>query len=220
MRRRLLFSTLAVAVTAVVLFGLPLAFVLKQLQVAYAQDLVQRDATTVARILQNRLSSGLPVAPLDIANAADAARSLPDRYVRIYQNGGGYTHFGSQLPKGSAIVAHAVTNNFRVTVEADKSVETAGVSEKLALIISLAALAVAVAVALAMVQARRRCRRPNGSPTWSASCSGVLTALPRVPRNWFVSMTSWPSRWWSGIRHSGARTASWRWWGRRASPRT
>ena len=158
MRRRLLFSTLAVAVTAVVLFGLPLAFVLKQLQVAYAQDLVQRDATTVARILQNRLSSGLPVENIDIANAADAARSLPDRYVRIYQVGARYTHLGSQLPHGSAIVAHAVTNNFRVTVEADKSVETAGVSEKLALIISLAALAVAVAVALAMVQARRLTR--------------------------------------------------------------
>src|SRR5215472_4178887 len=158
MRRRLLFSTLAVAVTAVVLFGLPLAFVLKQLQVAYAQDLVQRDATTVARILQNRLSSGLPVENIDIANAADAARSLPDRYVRIYQLGTRYTHFGSQLPKGSAIVAHAVTNNFRVTVEADKSVETAGVSEKLALVISLAALAVAVAVALAMIQAKRLTR--------------------------------------------------------------
>src|SRR5215472_1824539 len=156
MRRRLLFSTLAVAVTAVVLFGLPLAFVLKQLQVAYAQDLVQRDATTVARILQNRLGSGLPVNPIDIANAADAARSLPDRYVRIYQIGARGTHFGNQLPPGSAIVAHSVTNNFRVTVEADKSVETAGVSEKLALIISLAALA--VAVALAMVQAKRLTR--------------------------------------------------------------
>jgi signal transduction histidine kinase len=158
MRRRLLFSTLAVAVTAVVLFGLPLAFVLKQLQVAYAQDLVQRDATTVARSLQNRLGSGLPVNNIDIADAAEAARSLPDRYVRIFQTGGGYTQFGSQLSKGSAIVAHAVTNNFRVTVEADKSVETAGVSEKFALIISLAALAVAVAVALAMVQAKRLTR--------------------------------------------------------------
>jgi signal transduction histidine kinase len=158
MRRRLLFSTLAVAVTAVVLFGLPLAFVLKQLQVAYAQDLVQRDATTVARSLQNRLGSGLPVTTIDIADAADAARSLPDRYVRIYQTGGGYYHFGSQLPRGSSLIAHSVTNNFRVTVEADKSVETAGVSEKLALIISLAALAVAVAVALAMVQAKRLTR--------------------------------------------------------------
>src|ERR1700746_2924358 len=159
MRRRLLFSTLAVAVTAVVLFGLPLAFVLKQLQVAYAQDLVQRDATTVARSLQNRLGSGLPVNPIDIADAADAARSLPDRYVRIYQTGQKRgVSFGNQLPRGSSLVARAVTSNFRVTVEADKSVETAGVPGKLALIISLAGLAVAVAVALAVVQARRLTR--------------------------------------------------------------
>jgi signal transduction histidine kinase len=161
MRRRLLFSTLAVAVTAVVLFGLPLAFVLKQLQVAYAQDQVQRDATTVARALQNRLGSGLPVSNIDTADAAAAARSLPDRYVRIVQVGAGPAqtyHTGDLLPRGSAIVAHAVTNNFRVTVEADKSVETAGVSEKLALVASLAALAVAVAVALAIIQAGRLTR--------------------------------------------------------------
>ena len=55
MRRRLLFSTLAVAIAAVLLFGVPLAFVLRQLQVTTAQDQVGRDATTVARILQNRV---------------------------------------------------------------------------------------------------------------------------------------------------------------------
>ena len=65
MRRRLLFSTLAVAVTAVVLFGLPLAFVLMRLQVNAAHQLVQRDATTVARTLQNRLHSGLPLHTAD-----------------------------------------------------------------------------------------------------------------------------------------------------------
>ena len=84
MRRRLLFSTLAVAVTAVVLFGLPLAFVLIRLQTNAAHQLVQRDATTVARTLQNRLRSGLPPDPID---AADAAHSLPDRFVSISRDG-------------------------------------------------------------------------------------------------------------------------------------
>jgi signal transduction histidine kinase len=160
-RRRLLFSTLAVAVTAVVLFGLPLAFVLKQLQVAYAQDQVQRDAATVSRTLQDRLNLGLPVNNIDIADAAEAARSLPDRYVRITEVSAGNhqtSHFGDQLWHGSSLVAHAQTSNFKITVEADKSVETAGVSGKLALVASLAGLAVAVAVALAMIQAKRLTR--------------------------------------------------------------
>jgi signal transduction histidine kinase len=158
MRRRLLFSTLAVAVTAVLLFGLPLAFVLSKLQVSAAQDQVQRDATTVARELQNRFTTGVPI---NLADYGDAARSLPDRYVSIVEQGATGSmnrfpyHNGSLPPKGSAITARAVTANFRVIVEADKSLESAGVSGKLVLIASLAGLAVAVAVALAMIQAKR-----------------------------------------------------------------
>ena len=151
MRRRLLFSTLAVAVIAVVLFGVPLTFVLRQLQVTTAQDQVQRDATTVARILQNRVRSGVNAGLLD---AEDAARSLPDRYVNITQNGVQIYETGVLPPRGSAISGRAVTSNFRVTVEASRSVEDG----KLALVGGLAGLAVAVAVALAVVQARRLTR--------------------------------------------------------------
>jgi signal transduction histidine kinase len=164
MRRRLLISTLAVAVTAVMLFGLPLAFVLRQLQITTAQDQVQRDATTVARTLQNRINSVLPVLQIDVADAANAARALPDRYVHIVQVGAVIRgkppsyNYGDQLRPGTAIVARAVTSNFKVTVEADKSVESAGVPGRLALVAALAALAVAVAVALAMIQTRRLTR--------------------------------------------------------------
>ena len=154
MRRRLLFSTLAVAVTAVVLFGLPLAFVLMRLQTNAAHQLVQRDATTVARTLQNRLRSGLPPDPTD---AADAAHSLPDRYVTISRDGGPPVTFGQPL-NGDAITARSVTKNFKVTVVADDSVATEGITEALAITGSLALLAVAVAVALAMFQARRLAR--------------------------------------------------------------
>src|SRR6266851_3392025 len=156
MRRLLLFSTLAVAVIAVVLFGVPLAFVLRQLQVTTAQDQVQRDATTVARILQNRVRSGVTAGLLD---AEDAARSLPDRYVSITQNGARVFQSGALPPRGSAITGRTVTSNFRVTVEASRSVEDA--DAKLALVAGLAGLAVAVAVALAMVQARRLTRPPQ-----------------------------------------------------------
>src|SRR5262252_618432 len=153
MRRRLLFSTLAVAVTAVLLFGVPLAFVLRQLQVTVAQDQVQRDATTLAKTLENRVRSGMPAS---ITDAEDAARSLPDRYVSITQDGGQSYHTGTLPPRGSAIIGRAVTRDFRVTVEADRAVSNE--RGKLALVISLAGLAVAVAVALAIIQARRLTR--------------------------------------------------------------
>lgn len=155
MRRRLLFSTLAVAVTAVVLFGLPLAFVLIRLQTNAAHQLVQRDATTVARTLQNRLRAGLPPDPTD---AAAAAHSLPDRSVSISRDGGPPVTFGGPPGPGDVITARAVTKNFTVTVVADDSVATEGVTEALVVTGSLALLAVGVAVGLAMFQARRLAR--------------------------------------------------------------
>ena len=155
MRRRLLFSTLVVAVTAVVLFGLPLAFVLMRLQTNAAHQLVQRDATTVARTLQNRLRSGLPPDPTD---AADAAHSLPDRFVSISRDGGPPVTFGGPPGTGDVITARAVTKNFKVTVVADDSVATEGVTEALVVTGTLALLAVGVAVALAVFQARRLAR--------------------------------------------------------------
>ena len=155
MRRRLLFSTVVVAVTAVVLFGLPLAFVLMRLQTNAAHQLVQRDATTVARTLQNRLRSGLPPDPTD---AADAAHSLPDRFVSISRDGGPPVTFGGPPGTGDVITARAVTKNFKVTVVADDSVATEGVTEALIVTGTLALLAVGVAVALAVFQARRLAR--------------------------------------------------------------
>jgi signal transduction histidine kinase len=153
MRRRLLFSTLAVAIAAVVLFGVPLAFVLRQLQVTTAQDQVQRDANTVARILQARANSSVNIS---LQDAEDAAKSLPDRFVSITQNGTRLYQTGALPPRGSAIIGRAVASDFRVTVEANRSIEDA--DGKLALVAALAGLAVAVAVALAMFQTRRLTR--------------------------------------------------------------
>ncbi len=155
MHRRLLFSTVVVALTAVVLFGLPLGFVLVRLQINTAHQQVQRDAYTVARTLQNRLNSGLRP---DVSDAANAARALPDRYVSISRDGGQPRTFGDVVPTGDVIAARASTKDFRVIVEADTSNQTAGITEALALIVSLAVLAFGVAVGLALIQARRLAR--------------------------------------------------------------
>jgi signal transduction histidine kinase len=152
LRRRLLISTLAVAVTAVLLLGVPLAIVINRLQVTDASQEVRRDATTVARDLQGRVNAGLP------ANAAQVASSLPDRYVIIKQYSVGRTSVGQEPPPGDQITAQATTKDFAVTVVADDTSLDSHQARALLLISALALLAVAVAVVLAILQARRLTR--------------------------------------------------------------
>jgi signal transduction histidine kinase len=151
-QRRLLISTLAVAVAAVLLLGLPLAFALSRLQAADAAAQLRRDAQTLARALQERTSDGLP------ADAAQAGRSLPDRRVVIVQREARPISVGARPPAHDTISAQASTADFSVTVEADYSFLAGPVRGGLLLIGSLALLAVAVAVGLALLQARRLSR--------------------------------------------------------------
>src|SRR6266581_4026445 len=136
MRRRLLISTLAVAVAAVLRLGLPLAFVISRLQGSEASQQVRRDATTLARGLQARVNDGLP------PNAVQLGRSLPDRYVIIRQYSVGRTLIGRRPPAKDTISALAVSRDFSVTVEADDSTVGARVARALLLISALALLAV------------------------------------------------------------------------------
>jgi signal transduction histidine kinase len=151
-RRRLLISTLAVAVATVLLLGVPLAFVINRLQVSEASDQVRRDATTLARDLQGRVNAGL------LPNAAQVGSSLPDRYVIIKQYSVGLVTVGKQPPRGDTITAQAFTRDFSVTVEADDTVLDSRQTQALLGISALALLAVGVAVLLAILQARRLTR--------------------------------------------------------------
>jgi signal transduction histidine kinase len=152
MQRRLVISTLAVAVVAVLLLGLPLAFVLRTLQISEAAQEVAHDATTLARGLQARYNDGLPPGSLQFA------RSLPDRYVLVRQTNAATVHTGPRPPRRHTITGQAVTRNFSVTVEVNDSYVKGRVYDALLLIGSLALLAVAVAVVLALLQARRLVR--------------------------------------------------------------
>jgi signal transduction histidine kinase len=153
MQRRLLVSTLVVAITAVLLLGVPLAFVVSQLQVSQASAQLRRDATTLARALQDRLNDGLP------PESRQAAGSLPDRHVIIVQRGQPTVALGTRPPADQIISAQYVTSDFSVTVEADDSSLVGGkVRGGLLQIGSLGLLAVAVAVVLALLQSRRLTR--------------------------------------------------------------
>jgi hypothetical protein len=92
-QRRLLISTLVVAVVAVLLLGVPLAFDLSRLRTGEASQGLRHDATTLATGLQDREDAGLP------PDAAEVARSLPDRYVIILQRGGAEVTVGAKPPR-------------------------------------------------------------------------------------------------------------------------
>jgi signal transduction histidine kinase len=149
MRRRLLFSTLAVAVGAVLLLGLPLAVVLSRLELNEAGQQLERDATMVAKGMQYRQEAHKPTDPQEIE------RTLPDRYVVIRRSGVATITLGTKPPAGNTIESRAVTGDFDVTVEADGAVTGGLLTKALAQIGSLAILAIGVAVGLAFMQARR-----------------------------------------------------------------
>jgi len=149
MRRRLLFSTLAVAVSAVLLLGLPLAIALDRLELNEAGQQLDRDAAMIAGGLHYRQVAGKPADPAEIA------KTLPDRYLIIRRSGAPTITVGKKPPAGDTLKSHAVSGDFDVTVEADGAVMGTTITQVLALIGALAILAIGVAVGLAFIQARK-----------------------------------------------------------------
>jgi signal transduction histidine kinase len=151
-QRRLLISTLAVAVAVVLLLGIPLGFLVARQRTNEATQQVRHDATVLATGLQERVDAGLP------ADADELGKSLPDRYVIITQLGAPTTTVGPSPPAHDSITGRASTRNFTVTVVADDSIVASQVTDGLVEIGSLVLLALAVAVGLAILQARRLAR--------------------------------------------------------------
>jgi signal transduction histidine kinase len=151
-QRRLLISTLAVAVAAVLLLGLPLGFFVTRQRTSEADQQVHHDAALIATGLQDRFDAGLP------PDTRQMAKSLSDRYVIISQRQGGRVAVGASPPPHDSISAHDSTRDFTVTVVADDSLVSDQVTGGLVMIGSLVLLALAVAVGLAVLQARRLAR--------------------------------------------------------------
>jgi signal transduction histidine kinase len=152
MQRRLLVSTLAVAVVAVLLFGLPLGFVLKGQQANDARAELIGEANRLAQSLQAPAANGLPVP------VKQRAGQLHDRYVIVTENNGKPVRIGVLPPKGQRVSGTASTGDLRVTVGTDQSYVTNRVYGAELQIGGLALLAVTVAVVLALLQARRLAR--------------------------------------------------------------
>ena len=164
MQRRLLISMVAVAIAAVLALGIPLGFVLSQLQIDDATQALQRDAQGLASDLYQRSQAAQPI---DASYAGQLGRELVGRYVVIRQNGTLLARTGvwpgPRDYRMATVTEGQGSNNpsvplFAVTVEADDSYLSGNFAEELLLIGAVALAAVGVAVVLGLLYARRLAR--------------------------------------------------------------
>jgi signal transduction histidine kinase len=150
MRRRLLLSTLAVAVVAMLLLGIPLAIATDRLIREEAQQALEREAAAVLAGVQFKLESKQPV------TADQIAQEFPGRYIQVTLPDDTTINVGTPPRKGAALISDTRSTAYiHVAVaESAQNVDN-DVVRAMLLIAGLGALGVAVAVGLAMVQARR-----------------------------------------------------------------
>ncbi|GLZ12107.1 two-component sensor histidine kinase [Actinomadura sp. NBRC 104425] len=150
MRRRLLLSTLAVAIVAILLLGIPLAYATHKLIYEEARQSLEREAASILGGVGFSLESKQPITTQKIA------QEYPGRYITITLPGNQVVTAGARPPSDAGLLtasADAGGTHVQVSQEA-REVRDAALRQ-LALIGGLAALGVAVTVGLAMVQARK-----------------------------------------------------------------
>jgi len=150
MRRRLLLSTFAVAIVAILLLGIPLAIATNRLIHEEAQQSLEREAAVVLAGVQFRYESGQPNTPDQIA------QEFPERYIEVTLPNNSVIKAGKAPEAGSRlIVTRRSSNDIHVDMMEEASNVQDDALRSMLLIGSLIALAVAVAIGLAMVQARK-----------------------------------------------------------------
>jgi signal transduction histidine kinase len=150
MRRRLLLSTLAVAVVSVLLLGIPLAYSTERLLYDEAQQQVEREATSVVAGVNLREETHQSV------TGGDIAKEFPGRYIVVTLADGSVIRGGETPAKGDHVITKtADEHGIRVQVSRDAADVEADAVRTFLLIGSLVVLGVGVAVGLAMVQARK-----------------------------------------------------------------
>lgn len=147
MRRRLLRSTLTIALVAVVTLGVPLLILARHQVWSSAHDALRQQAASVAAGVEDRLDIG---ASVDLTRYAEVARGR-----RITVDGpGAQTHAGPTL-HGPVLQASQTVSGYTITVQASKGPTARRADEVTLLVAGLALLAVAAAIGLALWQARR-----------------------------------------------------------------
>jgi len=149
-RRRLLASTLTIALASLVLFGVPLGFVIDRVVHDDAQSRLDREALRVAREVQPTFRT------TDRATlAADLRRLLPedDGAVVTLSNG---TRVSTPNRVDDALVATVLgPNNSKIRVESPAGPVNDRVQRALLLVVLLGLAGIVAALVLALVQSRR-----------------------------------------------------------------
>ena len=150
MRRRLLLSTLAVAVVAVLLLGIPLAYTTNRLIYEESEARLSGQATTLVKEVQLALEEGKPIRGHEIADA------YADREIVITLPDGSKVE-ARHHPAGAGplITRTSAGGGVRVQVSQRADVVHREAMRQLLLIGALMALGIVVAVGLAVLQARR-----------------------------------------------------------------
>ncbi|XRQ05733.1 ATP-binding protein [Actinomadura welshii] len=148
MRRRLLLSTLAVAVVAILMLGIPLAYAAHKLVHEEAVRSLDREASAIAGGVGYSLEAGRPV------TGAVISREFPGRRISIVMPDG-RTLTAGPAATGPALTATAAQGGVRARISRPEADVRADALRLILLIGSLALLGVAVTVGLAMVQARK-----------------------------------------------------------------
>ena len=148
MRRRLLRSTLTIALVAVVTLGVPLLILARHQVWSSAHDTLRQQAASVAAGVEDRLDVG---ARVDLTRFAEVARG---RRITVDGPGGLRTAAGPALP-GPVLQASQSVSGYTITVQASRGPTARRADEVTLLVIGLALLAVATAIGLALWQARR-----------------------------------------------------------------
>lgn len=148
MRRRLLRSTLAIALVAVVTLGVPLLVVARQEVWSTAADALQQQAASASAGIEDRIDARLPI---ELDRYVAASR---DRRIVVVDADGVRNSAGPTL-EPPLLQASVIVSGSTVTVQQERHPVAVRAREVTLFVVGLQLLAVAAAVALALRQARR-----------------------------------------------------------------
>jgi signal transduction histidine kinase len=150
MRRRLLLSTLAVAVVSVLLLGIPLAYVTNQLIYEEAKQRLGGQAATLVTEVQLAQEQGKSL------DGAEIAAAYTDRVIMITLPNGPEVRAPERPPTGVPLITRSSSGggvHVEVSQRADEIRQDS--LRQLLIIGGLVVFGIAVAVVLAMLQARK-----------------------------------------------------------------